>query len=80
VQRTIYQHSKFVSHNETEASLAWSSILAGHGVVALDPAYVEQKQLAESMIHPNGSGKRIYVLEAYHAIHCLVCVPIPFSQ
>ncbi|KAH8732051.1 hypothetical protein GQ44DRAFT_735723 [Phaeosphaeriaceae sp. PMI808] len=29
--RTIYQHSKYISDNEEEASAAWNAILPGHG-------------------------------------------------
>jgi hypothetical protein len=70
--RTIYQHSKYVSHNEEEASAAWNSILPGHGVVAIEPTYAALKYLPATIELPNTGGKLAYVIEAYHAMHCVV--------
>ena len=72
VNRSVYEHSKYLSHNETEASLAWDSILAGHGVVAIKPQYAAQKNLPSTATLPGSSGDLVYVIEAYHAIHCVV--------
>lgn len=73
--RTIYQHSKYVSSDEDEASEAWESILAGHGVVAIEPEYAAAKSLPNTVVLPNSGGKLTYVIEAYHAIHCIVRIP-----
>jgi hypothetical protein len=70
--RVVYMPSNYTSHNETEADEAWSGILAGHGVVAISPAYAAQHRLPESVKLPDGSGNSMYVLEAYHAMHCVV--------
>lgn len=72
MDRRVYQHSKYLSENETEASLAWDSILAGHGVIAVDPKYALQKSLPKTKELPESGGKLVYVIEAYHAIHCVV--------
>lgn len=37
----------------------------------MDPLWAASKGLPETLIHPRDSTKRIYVIEAYHAIHCL---------
>lgn len=70
--RTLYQHSKYISSDEQEADEAWESILAGHGVVAIEPEYASAKSLPETVVLPNTGGKFAYVIEAYHAIHCVV--------
>jgi hypothetical protein len=70
--RTLYEHSKFTSEDEAEASEAWGSILAGHGVVAIEPEYASSKGLPATIELPNSGGKLTYAIEAYHAIHCLV--------
>lgn len=70
--RTLYQHSKYISSDEQEADEAWESILAGHGVIAIEPEYASAKNLPESVLLPNSGGKHAYVIEAYHAIHCVV--------
>jgi hypothetical protein len=73
-ERTIYTPSKYTSANDTEADKAWSSILAGHGVVSISPGYVSRHQLPASVSLPDGTGNKMYVIEAYHAIHCTVCI------
>jgi len=73
MERTIYGHSKYVSMNETEASAAWAAILPGHGIVAIDRQYKEKNHLQQTLMHPNGSGYYVYGVEAYHAMHCIVC-------
>lgn len=72
MDRRVYQHSKFLSKNETEASAAWDSILAGHGVIAVDPQYAMEKKLPKTKELPESGGRLVYVIEAYHAIHCVV--------
>ncbi|EAT84094.1 hypothetical protein HBI56_059040 [Parastagonospora nodorum] len=69
--RTIYQHSKYISSDEEEASKAWDAILPGHGVVAIEPEYARSKKLPETVILPDSGGKLTFVIEAYHAIHCV---------
>jgi len=68
-------HSIYVSSNETEAQEAWDSILAGHGIVAIDPEYAKEKGLPKTLTFGNElavGGKYGYAIEAYHAMHCLV--------
>jgi hypothetical protein len=77
--RTIYQHSKYISSDEEEASKAWESILPGHGVIAVEPEYAKSKDLPETIVLPDSDGKLTYVIEAYHAIHCIVCIILPHS-
>jgi hypothetical protein len=71
-ERTTYLPSVYWSKNETEADLAWDYISAGHGIVAVPAEYAKQLGLPDSEIWRKDSTKRVYVLEAYHAIHCLV--------
>jgi hypothetical protein len=61
-----------MSNDEAVASKAWEEILAGHGVIALDADYISEKKLPPSVALPDESGKFMYVIEAYHAMHCTV--------
>lgn len=61
-----------MSENETEAAKAWDNIEAGHGLVAVDPQWAASQDLPHTMGHPKDSSKVVYVIEAYHEIHCLV--------
>ncbi|CAI6304002.1 unnamed protein product [Periconia digitata] len=71
VERTMYLDSKYTSKSEEVASEAWKSILAGHGVVALEADYIAEKSLPPSTAIPGSDGKFMYLIEAYHTIHCL---------
>ncbi|KAL5116625.1 hypothetical protein ACEQ8H_005503 [Pleosporales sp. CAS-2024a] len=56
----------------SEANAAWNAILAGHGVIAVEPEYIAAKNLPPSLQLHTGNGKKhAYVIEAYHAIHCI---------
>jgi len=61
-----------MSNDEEVASKAWDDILAGHGVIALDADYIAEKNLPPSVALPDDSGNFMYVIEAYHAMHCTV--------
>ena len=70
----------FMSENETEATRAWSAIEPGHGVVAVDDHWAATQKLPSTIAHPTDPRKLIYVIEAYHAIHCLVRTCVPFIK
>ena len=79
VQRVNFLPNPFNSKNESEASLAWASIKSGRGVVAVNQDYVTSHNLPESFKMPGDDSKHIYILEAYHAIHC-VASSLPFKM
>jgi hypothetical protein len=68
----VNRHSAFDSEDEEVAAAAWEGIEAGHGDVAVDPAWAAQQGLQPSYEHPYMPGKSVYIIEAYHAVHCLV--------
>ena len=67
--------TKFMSENETQANEAWDAIEAGHGDVAIEPEYAAERGLPPTILHPRDPSKLLYIIESYHAIHCLVCAP-----
>jgi hypothetical protein len=73
MERTIYIPSAYMSENDTEADLTWDFISPGFGVVAVTREYAEQLALPETLVWREDPNKRVYVVEAYHAIHCVVC-------
>ena len=62
-----------MSENKTEANEAWDSIEVGHGDVAIDLEYDVQHDLPSTITHPKHPSMLLYIIESYHAIHCLVC-------
>lgn len=55
-----------------EVDQAWDGIVAGHGVVAIDHKWAADQGLPLSMNLPDDHSKGVYILDAYHQIHCLV--------
>lgn len=51
---------------------AWDAIIPAHGIVAVDRQWAAEKQLPASMNLPSDSSKGVYIIDAYHQIHCLV--------
>ena len=72
VARQTSKWTPYMSSNTTEANEAWDAIEPGHGVVAIDRTYAADHNLLPSSDHPSDLDKVIYVIEAYHAMHCLV--------
>ena len=64
--------TKFTSPNLTEAHEAWGAVEAGHGDVLIDPEYAAERGLPPSIPHPRNPAKLLYIIESYHAIHCIV--------
>jgi hypothetical protein len=62
----------FTSLNETEVDASWSMVEADSGIVALDDSYVELKNLPTAQRFPWDDSKGLYLINAYHNIHCLV--------
>lgn len=59
--------------NQTEAvDAAWEAMVPAHGIIAMDKSWAEQRQLPLSMELPSDHTKQVYILEAYHMLHCLV--------
>lgn len=63
---------EYISENLTEANLAWDAIRTDLAAVALDSQWIESHNLAPSMRSPTDAMKHIYILEAYHVLHCVV--------
>ena len=58
------------NHNDSDA--LWNAIRPSHGFIAMDEDWAFERQWPESMRLPSNASKRVYLLEAYHQLHCLV--------
>ena len=63
--------------NHTKSDMLWEQILPSHGFVAVDRQWADDHQWPVSMYLPNDHGKGVYLLEAYHQLHCLVSLHVP---
>ena len=53
----------------------WDAIWPTYGIVALDHQWAAEKNLHPSENLDSDPSKGVYVLEAYHILHCLVPFP-----
>ncbi|KAH6091097.1 hypothetical protein HBI40_166480 [Parastagonospora nodorum] len=59
------------SRNVTEADQLWEKMNTAHGHIAIDHAWAAVNQWPPSMDVPGKPGKGLYLLQAYHQLHCL---------
>lgn len=71
VQQRI-EHSDFASPDHAVADSNWASIEATHGFVGLGKDWATAQQLPASIESPLDPTQSVYVVDAYHQLHCLV--------
>ena len=67
------KYSSPAPKDEPAVEEIWDAILPAHGIVAVDHQWAAEKQLPASMSLPSDPQKGVYIIDAYHQIHCLVC-------
>ena len=68
------QNTEFSTGNISEASKLWEAIDFDSGVVALDLESMREEGIPQSQPFPWDHSKGLYIVNAYHSIHCLVSV------
>ena len=58
----------------------WQKIIPDHGIVAVPHDYAEQYGIPPSVNAPGDPSKALYLLEAYHQIHCIVSAAVLLSS
>ena len=69
--RQFWWNTEYSSANQTSQDKMWDSILWTHGMVAMDREWAKSQNWPESMPLPGNETKAIWLLEAYHEVHCL---------
>ena len=64
--------TEYSEKNETEVNALWDAIKPSHGFVAMDEKWAADRHWPETMRLPGDQSKRVFLLEAYHQLHCLV--------
>lgn len=54
----------------------WDDVLPAHGIVAVDHAWAAGKQMPATMSLPSDPSKGVYIIDAYHQLHCLVSAAV----
>lgn len=67
----FWWNTAYSPKNHSDSDELWEAILPSHGFVAMDRKWAEQRQWPASMYLPSDHSKGVYLLEAYHQLHCL---------
>ena len=76
----VHQTKYWVPGNKTPRQELWDDIEIAPGLVALENEFVESKHLPRAQGFPWDSNKSVYVLQAYHNLHCLVSITHRFPS
>ena len=71
VYKQFHWNTQWSSINTTLQDRLWDGILPSHGFVAIDRTEATDEDYPESMYLPGDKSKGVYLLEAYHQLHCL---------
>ena len=72
IPKPFLWRTDYNSDNATLSDTLWQALHPAHGVIAMPKTWAVSKQLPTSMDLPSDSSKSVYILEAYHHLHCLV--------
>ncbi|KAA8644454.1 uncharacterized protein ATNIH1004_008658 [Aspergillus tanneri] len=59
---------------------AWDEIVPAHGIVAVPHEWAAKRNLPASMSLFSDPSKGVYIIDAYHQIHCLTVIRKTFTQ
>jgi hypothetical protein len=74
VWKRFWWNTAYSPSNHTEADKLWDAILPSHGIVAVEKNWAAEQHWPVSGPTPDDAAKGVYLLEAYHLLHCLVCI------
>ncbi|KAL2049840.1 hypothetical protein ABVK25_009935 [Lepraria finkii] len=72
--------SSMVPEQEPVVDELWDDILPAHGIVAVDHQWAAERKIPASMSLPSDASKGVYIIDAYHQIHCLKIIRKTFYQ
>jgi hypothetical protein len=64
--------TEYSDKNFTETDALWDDINPAHGFISVDRSWAKSQYWPETMPMPKDSSKSVYLLEAYHLLHCVV--------
>ena len=73
IYTSFHWWTAYGSHNRTRDDQLWKAMNPSHGFVAIDRQTAADHHLPVGMYLPSDDSKRVYLLEAYYQLHCLVC-------
>lgn len=67
-------YSSIIQEQNAAVDQLWDNILPAHGIVAVDHQWAAERQMPATMNLPSDPSKGVYIIDAYHQLHCLVSV------
>jgi hypothetical protein len=64
--------TEYSDKNFTETDALWDDINPAHGFISVDRSWAKIQHWPDTMPMPEDSSKSVYLLEAYHLLHCVV--------
>lgn len=74
----VYSSSDSGSTDAVNA--AWDQIVPAHGIVAVDHEWAAKHNLPASMSLFSDRSKGVYIIDAYHQVHCLTVIRKTFTE
>ncbi|KAL8950912.1 MAG: hypothetical protein Q9222_003078 [Ikaeria aurantiellina] len=71
VWRRFWWNTEYSPLNHSESDHLWDAIASSHGFVSVDRQWASQQQWPVTGYLPSDKSKGVYLLEAYHHLHCL---------
>lgn len=72
--------TEYSDKNFTETDALWDDILPSHGFIAMDRKWAKSQHWPDTMHLPSDDSKNVYLLEAYHLIHCVTIIRKTFWE
>lgn len=69
--KKFWWNTEYSSLNQTLQDELWDSVVWTHGMIAVDREWATSQKWHDTMPLPEDKSKGIYLLEAYHEVHCL---------
>ncbi|KUJ12586.1 uncharacterized protein LY89DRAFT_722161 [Mollisia scopiformis] len=63
--------TEYSDKNFTEGDMLWDNMNTAHGFIAMDRTWAKERHWPDSMHFPSDNSKNVYLLEAYHLLHCV---------
>lgn len=70
---TYWQSTEYTDPNRSISDLVWEAIDTSPNTISLDKDYTKKHNLGDSIPFPWDQSKGLYIVKAFHHIHCLVC-------
>ncbi|ORY18125.1 hypothetical protein BCR34DRAFT_621516 [Clohesyomyces aquaticus] len=72
--------TEYTERNFTETDQLWDDINPAHGFIAMDRKWAKSQHWPDSMHLPSDDSKNVYLLEAYHLLHCVTIIRKTFWE